>query len=416
MTKHVNDDSIYDIQELADREVERLEEEGVGRFSRTFYLSPGKNENERKTHLRPVFLPNNAYGQTRATYIVPCHKGLDKLKPGTKRRLFPRIKPGTESVVCLNAKKDDDNCPVCVRAKEVSEELREAEAVAKSTGSQKDVIRAKSLRMYYSSIKRTLFHFFVAVKHIGPVASGDEKEKGKMAIGMNPEKAIEGVNPRGYCRVPPDQAKVWVDPIGIVEFKDYWAESYLNLVNAKAMTQMAFDQKIGRKSTRPEYIRQCPLRLGSPFHPKTGFSLECHVSGKGKIQSWKWANETASPLTKEETLVIIAAYPNLMLEVSPRGTDSLPSLLDWRKQPGNEKKDDLSYERFKQEHLHRALDEVLGVKEEAAAVEGSSPLDTPTEGEEVVVEEGAEESDLDAFAVSTKGGELEGLDDIPSLG
>ena len=82
----VIDDDVYAIDELTEHEITKIEEKkSAHNKTRQIFLSPSKNENVRKTNLRPVFRPSNEFGQTKPMYKVPLHERLDQLIPGTRR-------------------------------------------------------------------------------------------------------------------------------------------------------------------------------------------------------------------------------------------------------------------------------------------------------------------------------------------
>lgn len=398
----VMDDDVYSIDDLTEREIQKIEEDQErGSRTRYIFLSPSRKESLRTTNLRPIILKNNTYDQTKPMYLVAMHEGLDKLVPGTRRRIFPHINPNATSVVCLNDNDNENYCHVCKELPDLKQKNRDIQSQAESTGLQKDQTIARKMRMFWSKAKRTLFHFFVAVRRVGRVTEGNEWDKGKMPVKRDPE-AITAQNKHGFVRCNREEVERWADPIGIVKWKDWWIEPFMTEVNRRKMGHQKFEETAGRKVSRAEFLRECPKsRPKGPFHPKDGYCVEVTVSGKGKDQNWKVTIDEAEPLTTGDKIAMLAAYPDLMKEIRPHGHDLVEEKVTWLEK--NKGKTELDYAHYCKMTLAEAQWELLGLDKGSGVDDGLASADTNGEAPEV------DEADMKPFSAD---GTTEDLDDF----
>lgn len=397
----VHDDDVYSIDELTEHEITKIEEKKNSQGkTRYIYLSPSKKENSRKTNIRPVYRPGNEFGQDRPMYKVALHERLDNLIPGTRRRLFPNLAPGLERVRCLNDSETETYCHVCPEIPELRRKNYDIRDQANSTGLQKDQALHRTMRSYFSGIKRTEFHFFIAVRRLGRVSEGQEWDKGKMPVKVDDEAKSEK-NPAGLVRCSQEEAQMWADPIGIVKIKDWWIEPILTELNRRKMSHQKYEEGKDRKISETEWLRECPKeRPKGPFHPDQGYCVEVVVSGKGKDQEWKCNLDPIEGLKNSDKAAIIAAYPNLMHEINAIGEDEVVPYKEWsEKNPKGSKAD---YTHYRKRFLSAKMAEALGIGKPESGVDAADEIEEPeTEGE----------GDGDGEAYSMEGGG-DGLDDI----
>jgi hypothetical protein len=406
----VNDDDVYNIDELTEREIEKVEEEkNKGSRTRYIFLSPGRKESMRSTNLRPVFLKNNPFGQQRPMMQVRLHEGLDKLVPGGRKRAFPHIQHGVEAVVCLNSSDTEDYCHVCRVEPEFRKLNYDIRDRANSTDLKKDVTLHQKMRSWFSKFKSTLFHFFIAVRRIPNVTEGKEWDEGKMPVRKDPDARTDS-NKHGLRRCTKEEVELWVDPIGVVKIKDWWIESLMTELNRREMTHTEYEAEKGRKVTQAEYLRECPKsRPKGPFHPEEGYCIEMTVSGKGKDQTWKARLGRQGPLTKSDKVAMVAAYPDMMADVTPHGSDLVEPLEKWL--AANKGKTKIDWAHYRKLILMEAQEELLGLNKGTAVDEADSLEALVEEGE------GEEESTGDEPQAYALDGASEvddiDIDDIP---
>lgn len=316
-------ENIYNIDYLTEREVRKLEEdENKGGGRKYIFLSPSKKEDERVTSLRLILLKSNKFGQVLPWYIVQMHKRLNDLVPGTRRKLFPNIEPGVEELPCLNHEDNDTYCPICDRVKTWLTDHKKIIEQAAREGDSKAVAAEKSLRGYFGNVKRTRWHYFVAIKKTGFVEKGKEWE-----AGMVPAKK-EG---NGLVRCKKEEAQIWLDQVGVLTIKDWWIKPFFDAINEREMTYPKYCEKMGKKVDRKDWMLNCPKkRPEGPFHPEKGWNLVVTVTrGNGGIPVYSVNNDEVEALTKPDKYAIACHYPNLMEEIQSPGEPELMSFEDY---------------------------------------------------------------------------------------
>lgn len=373
-------EDIYSIDdEVTQAEIQNYEEEQKSANKGfEFYLAPSKDQQSRSTCVRPVFDPKNTVGQKKPLYQVALHQGLDKVVPGSRRRPYPAMKPGTKAVVCLNNidlnncvtgtfdSDPEDFCHVCRDQEQYKQSKYDAQNAANDSGLATDKKLERSWNSFYSAIKRTAFYFMACIKILD-----EDEEKFKMGIKID-EGSITERNTKGYTRCPPSEAKIMTDPIGYIRIKSWHAAKYfIKEINRRVMSIREFSKKQGKRVTQVEYLRSCPKeRPHGPFHPEQGFNIEFNVSGKGLDTKYEVNLEKPAPLTKEQKVACFAGYPNFMDIVTPYGSDRVMPLEEWLEQ--NQGKTTEEYNFYRKTILSEAQAELLGLDKEQDLPEESS--------------------------------------------
>lgn len=383
----------------------RKKQEDAERASRVRYiwLTPKKGSDSALNTIRPVWLKSNIFGQDEPLKSVVLHEGIDRLIPGTRRRLFPHMRPGITTVPCLNRNDKDDFCEVCKVLHDVKDARFEAKKLAEQTSLSDDKKAERDWGMYYGSVKPTLYHFFVAINQLGRVDPKEAIKRGKIPVHKNPD-AITDKNKFGWTICAPDVAEHLIDPIGVVKWKDWWFDPFIECVNARSMTLQEYEEEVDRSVSQEEYELNCPMKFpDGPFDPVSGFPIQVTVEGRGLEQSWKCQAGNQKQLDNSAKLAMLVAYPNMMEEILPLGFENVISFGAWSKENGA---DLIAYEQFRLQALADEMYKILGVAKGCGVH---------------YIDQRSQETTMDAGAGGRQRGDsvdtfsLEGAEDLPDV-
>ena len=402
-----------DLEEMATKDTQK--KRGGGRF---VFLSPGKEEKSRETTVRPAFNPDpdQNHGQRRPIERYVCHEGLDQDFPGSTKKVYPGLKSGFKTSVCLNnvaiqvgdkflPPEDDDYCRICPTLGPLYDKKRDIEDEAKSTDSAKLKKLERTFGIFLSKLKATVYYIFVGFHRLGSFDDTDEaKEAGKV-----------GLDAKGKIVSDLSSAKWTTDPLALFRVKAWWWTNFKERITEPSMTKGKFIKTMndGKVCSDEEYKRRCPKARKSPFDPEKGWEMEIEVSGKGFDQKWEVRAEDPEKLSKLDVQLLKINYPNVTCYTRPYGYDELPSWDQWKKE--NPDGDENGYRHSCLLFLQSKQDEILF----ANAPKGNGNKVKKADDDEVSEEsfdDDGEDEELEAFNLdepqtSSTSGEIE--DDIP---
>ena len=367
----VEQDPMFDDLGYLDEIIEERKAEDRDRgSSRIIYLRPNREQESRSTVVRPAFNPKNSFGQDQALIPFTLHERLDSLIPGANRLLFPHLRAGCRTSLCIEPRANRRArkpmfCPICIRVQALLAFNKKLQAESKRSHDSRIKRFARAFGTWVNGAKASDWMTFCAFQKINPKTASDGMKK--MLV-----KLTERADGKYDFAGSEDLVKATISPLMVVREKAFYIQPVVDKIAEKKGMKEEWEEQLGREVSEQEWQQKGPRLRPNPFDWKEGWTMKIKVSGKQLEMEFEVEPSTStSPHTKGEIFLLRQDYPDIISDLVIPGTQGrVLDLRGWtKKNPGKPQADYPEY----LGGLSEALKTFLRMSEEDAGAARISP-------------------------------------------